>query len=784
MCRFNNFPFFCLRFISFRKITAYILLVLIPVFGQSQVCRLVLKGTVTDESTGIPLEYAAVYLQESRQGAAADSLGQFIFNGICPGVYHLQISHIGCENQNLYLQLDRDTSIFIRLHHHAELLNEIAVHGSREDNSSQMANSISRAEIAREANKNLSDLLEKIAGVSVIRNGSGISKPVIHGLHGNRITVINNGLVQAGQQWGNDHAPEIDPFLADHLTVVKGVSALAYGGNGLGGVVLAESNPIAADPHLHGQMNYIFQTNGRGHTVNARLQQHQPWAAWMLSGSFKAQGDNRAPGYFLTNTGKKENNLGIQLEKKFTPRWASRLYYSLFDTEIGILRGSHIGNLADLETAITRSVPFYTQDDFSFRIGAPRQEVSHHLIKLENKWFINEKKILTFHYGGQLNQRREFDVRRSGRSDLPALSLRQYSHFVEGVYHVTPRQGVLIKSGIQYHYAKNTNQPGTGVLPLIPDYQAFTGSAFGIYQKEFEKGQWEMGVRYDLRHIEAATISRELPRSIVRFNNIFNNINVSFGGKYKLNEVLSLTSNFGYVLRSPEVNELYSFGLHQGVSGLEEGNDQLKQEKSLKWIAGLDGSVNNKFFIQFLGYVQPIWDYIYLQPLNEFRLTIRGAFPVYRYMQTNALLYGSDLLFSYEWNKSIKWTSRASLVVGQDKSRGLPLVYMPAQNIQSDLTYSFGDRGRWSGTYLGVHGKVVFRQNRLESGQDFLIPPDGYSLFSMESGTSFSMGQSHLKLSVLIDNLFNTQYRDYLNRLRYYADETGINASFRINYSF
>ncbi|HNT19047.1 MAG TPA: TonB-dependent receptor [Saprospiraceae bacterium] len=767
-----------------RQITSILLLVLIPLIGQSQGCRLVIQGTIVDESTGIPLEYAAVYLQETRQGVAADSLGQFMFQGICPGFYHLQISHIGCENQNLYLRVDRDTSLFIHLHHHAELLNEIAVHGSREDNSTQMANSIARTEIARESNKNLADLLEKIAGVSVIRNGSGISKPVIHGLHGNRITMINNGLVQAGQQWGNDHAPEIDPFLTDHLTVVKGVSTLAYGGNGLGGVVLAESNPIEADPHLHGQLNYIFQSNGRGHTVNARLQQNRPWAAWMLSGTFKRQGDQRAPDYFLTNTGKKENNLGIQFEKKFGSRWASRLYYSLFDTEIGILRGSHIGNLSDLEEAITRPVPFYTRDAFSYGIGSPRQAVVHHLLKLENKWLINEKNILSIHYGGQINQRREFDVRRSGRSDLPALSLRQYSHFVEGIYHVTPRPGVLIKSGLQYQYAYNTNQPGTGVLPLIPDYQALTGSAFGIYQRSFEKGQWEMGVRYDLRHLAAATISRELPRRIVRFNNNFNNINVSFGGKYQLNEVLSLTTNLGYVLRSPEVNELYSFGLHQGVSGLEEGNPRLKQEKSFKWIVGLDGAVNHKFFIQALGYLQPIWDYIYLQPLNEFRLTIRGAFPVYQYMQTHALLYGSDLLVSYEWNKSVKWTSRASLVIGQDQSRGLPLVYMPAQSLQSDLTYSFGDRKRWSGTYLGAHGKFVFRQNRLEPGQDFLLPPYGYSLFSLEGGSSYAVGKSRLKFSLLVDNLFNTPYRDYLNRLRYYADETGFNASFRLNYSF
>ena len=52
----------------------------------------------------------------------------------------------------------------------------------------------------------------------MLRNGSGISKPVIHGLFGNRVTILNNGITQSGQQWGNDHAPEIDPFVADHLS--------------------------------------------------------------------------------------------------------------------------------------------------------------------------------------------------------------------------------------------------------------------------------------------------------------------------------------------------------------------------------------------------------------------------------------------------------------------------------------------------------------------------------------------------------------------------------------
>lgn len=768
------------------KLTLIFIFILegLPVVVEGQSCHLLLRGTVRDESTGIPLEYATLFIQETKQGASADSSGYFEIKNICPGEYHIQISHLACETENLFIHLIRDTLLMLQLHHHAELLNEIAIHGSREDNSSQIINSLSKEEISRESNKNLADLLEKIAGVSLIKNGSGITKPVIHGLYGNRISMVNNGLIQGGQQWGNDHAPEIDPFMADHLSVIKGVGALAYGGNGLGGIVLAESNPIPADPHLHGQANYIFQTNGRGHTLNAQVHRQSSWASWRLTGTFKLAGDHRAPGYFLTNTGKNEKNLGVQIEKKISTRWSSRLYYSLFDTEIGILRGSHVGNVTDLEEAIGRAIPFYTRDEFSYHLKSPRQAVRHHLIKLENKFFLKENEIISVNYGGQLNQRQEFDVRRSGRSDIPALSLKQYSHFLEGVYNKSVTSGHLFKAGLQLNYVANTNNPETGILPLIPDYQSYTASAFSILQREKNKVQWELGIRYDYKDNEAVTISKTVPRTIIRYHPVFHNLSGSIGGKYTFNPNIQLTANLGYVLRSPEVNELFSSGLHQGVSGLEEGNPDLNQEKSLKAILSLDASVRQKLFFQWVGYYHSIRDYIYLQPQQEFRLTIRGAFPVFSYLQTNALISGMDFLGSYEVTKNFKWTTRLSLISGQDLSGHQPLVYMPANQVQTDLTYSRGGKGLWSNPYITVHGRYVLRQTHLNAGQDFLSPPDGYCLFNLEGGSGIAIRHSILKLSIQVENVLNTVYRDYLDRLRYFSDETGINVNFRINYTF
>jgi iron complex outermembrane receptor protein len=48
-------------------------------------------------------------------------------------------------------------------------------------------------------------------------------------MHSNRVLILNNGIRQEGQQWGSEHAPEIDPFMAQKLTVIKGAAGVRYG---------------------------------------------------------------------------------------------------------------------------------------------------------------------------------------------------------------------------------------------------------------------------------------------------------------------------------------------------------------------------------------------------------------------------------------------------------------------------------------------------------------------------------------------------------------------------
>lgn len=753
--------------------------------AQSQVCDLTVNGRVIDKSDRTPLSFATLIVQEDKtKGAVADIHGNFSIGGLCPGEYHLEIIFVGYETKFEFIKLNQNLTIEFELGDYNELLNEIVVHGAREDKSTEVHHAVGQEKIRAEGNKNLADVLESVAGVSILKNGSGVSKPIIHGLYGNRVTILNNGLVQAGQQWGNDHAPEIDPFVADHISVVKGAGSLEYGSSALGGVVMVDPYRVSSDPHLHGKATYAFQSNGLGHTFNTQIERADSWASWRLSGTIKYMGDTRTPDYYLTNTGRREANFSAQLERRFGTKWFTTAYYSMFNTNIAILRGSHISNLTDLEDAIGREVPFFTKENFSYQINAPNQKVNHHLAKLESEYFIDENKLLRLRFGFQADNREEFDVRRGGRSEKPALSLKLISSNLDATYSWDLAPNKNLKLGVQGIFTDNTNLPETGILPLIPDYRSYNLAGFAIWQSTQDNWLFEAGGRYDHRNLEVVTITRTTPREIERFKHIFSNYGINGGVKRNFNDQLDLSLNLSLAQRSPEVNELYSYGLHQGVSGIEEGSPDLVPERSIKGILSADWNITQNLYLQGLVYYQDIANYIYLEPQDSFRLTIRGAFPVFVYTQTDATIYGTDFTLAYDANKYFAWNMVYAIVRGQDKSNNLPLIYMPADNIRAGISFRPNDGNFLKENKIGVSGQYVFEQTRYVDGQDFLPPPGAYFLLGFNASTGIKLGENHLDINFRIDNALNTTYRDYLNRLRYFADELGLNATLSLNLSF
>ncbi len=759
-------------------------------FIQAQDCTFSIQGKVLDEATGLPLSSVTVFIEEISKGTSTDDKGFFTFKTLCKGDYHLLISHIGCETKREFISLQKDTLLNISLAHLVNTLDGVVINTKREILLGQPSLSVNRKKIEENTHKNLSGLLENEVGVSLLKNGSGIAKPIVHGLYGNRLPILNNGIVQSGQQWGNDHSPEIDPFAFDKIIVLKGASVLEYGGGNLGSAIFLEPKSISKEPHLHGQLNYAYESNGRGQNLNTRFEKYSPLLAWRVNGSLRKYGDRKTPDYYLNNTGVEEASFSLQLEKSWKEKLFLNFYASSFNTRLGVLRGSHIGNLTDLEQALVREIPFFTEPDFSNEIEAPKQHVSHHLMKLKATYFINEEETLETVIAGQVNDRKEFDVRRSGRTDIPALSLLQYTLNTDIKYTRVFEEDWTWKVGNQNVLTDNTNNPETGILPLIPDYASWKSGVFSTLSKKRTRIQFQFGLRYDYEYQDVATISREAVKEIVRYKNRFHNISGLFAVKYDVTDTQSFSFNTGYAMRNPAINELYSYGLHQGVSGIEIGDPNLQKEKAFKNTLEYKWYVTTSFSLNALAYHQRFKNYIFLSPRDERQSTIRGPFFVFDYKQTDANIYGLDISSQFTINDSFLGLLKYSYLRGIDTTDNTDLIFMPPNNFFGSLTYQLQNEIKLSETMELENSKImidyrwVTEQKSVDGIFDFLAPPEAFNLFGIKAATDVLFSNYKIHSFIRVDNLFNTRYRDYLNRLRYFADDLGTSITLGLNFKF
>ena len=121
---------------------------------------------------------------------------------------------------------------------------------------------VSKRELTQVTASNLIDALSKNPGVSQVSTGPSISKPVIRGLGYNRVVVLNDGIRQEGQQWGDEHGIEIDEYSVQKVEILKGPASLIYGSDAMAGVINILTNTPAAEGTIVG--NVMAPTTGSG----------------------------------------------------------------------------------------------------------------------------------------------------------------------------------------------------------------------------------------------------------------------------------------------------------------------------------------------------------------------------------------------------------------------------------------------------------------------------------------------------------------------------------------
>ncbi|MFM7773239.1 MAG: TonB-dependent receptor plug domain-containing protein, partial [Candidatus Kapaibacterium sp.] len=398
-----------------------------------------IHGVVRDSASRAPLHGAVVRMMEvgrtssvpgaTNKGAVTDRTGSFHVHDVEGDSVQLRVSFIGYATALVPLRLKGDEHEL-----HVEILlapssvrgADVVVSAERAASAAlptQQARVLSEAEIDEHRGQTFADALTQVPGVTLVQTGPGIKKPMINGMMGTRLILRNNDLVQEGQQWGIEHAPEIDAMSPSSITVVKGPSAIKFGPNALGGVVDIATRPIRKDPGLHGEATMNLFSNGRQGALGAFVESGSVGSlpiALRAQASARMGGDAAAPNYMINNSGVRELNASLCAETGDVER-GLRILGSLFSTTLGIFKGAHIGNASDMLRAIERGRP--TSDaPFSYDITNPRQEVSHALLSLRAFTRLSPTEKLSITTGYQLNDRSEFDahnVRIVGRGTDP-----------------------------------------------------------------------------------------------------------------------------------------------------------------------------------------------------------------------------------------------------------------------------------------------------------------------------------------------------------------------------
>ena len=188
-----------------------------------------ISGTITNNQNE-PLFGVEVFVEELQKGTSTDERGYFELNNLPSNTIKLAIVFMGYKTQIKTIQLEQETtSLTIVLEESVFKMDEVIISTPFNKLQSENVMKVEKATITQLKNKGvvtLSEAISTLPGVSTISTGTGIGKPVIRGLRGNRVLVYSQGLRLENQQFGDEHGLGVDASSIESLEVIKGPASL------------------------------------------------------------------------------------------------------------------------------------------------------------------------------------------------------------------------------------------------------------------------------------------------------------------------------------------------------------------------------------------------------------------------------------------------------------------------------------------------------------------------------------------------------------------------------
>lgn len=596
--------------------------------------------------------------------------------------------------------------------------------------------------LSRYGNYNLTDLLAKTPGVSMLSTGAAISKPVIRGLYGNRVLVLLSGLKFDNQQWQEEHGLGLSDLGLSTVELIKGPVSVLYGSEAMGGII----NLIEEQKSQTGERETDFSVKLHTNTLGGLVQ-----------GGYNV---NRGKNWFRIR-------LGIENNADYTDGNKQRVLNSRFD---GYYLKSTYGfqhkNWVSTNTFSSsfNRFGFIFQDIYDFvqpdgRWSRNLQDNPAHLVLLnvlssENKVYLRGGSKLSVNAGVQSNKRLENEGGGAISLDMHLLTAQ---YLVKWEKQIKEKHKIILSNLSSFE--DNTNY---GARKIVPDAR-MQESNLSVYVETrlWKHLVWENGLGAGEKWIKTFfTPAVNGPeKEIQPFTKFSPYYNASSGLSFFPDNGLNVKVNLATGVRIPNLAELSSDGLHEGIFTYEIGSPELKNEQNIcaNFYAGYAGKQIEVYFSPFYNYFV---NYVYLAPTAEQWF----GFPVYRYRQQDAAQYGTELSVTLRPIAHLQISASYAGMISQTRD-GQYTPFVPAQKISPGIQYTLAV-GKINPVRIFTNADYCFAQDKVYPNE---VTTPQYFLWNAGISATFHIKNTTYDWGLAASNLLNTAYYDHLSRFKYFG---------------
>jgi iron complex outermembrane receptor protein len=699
-----------------------------------------LSGRVTD-STGAPIYGAQVVIEEAHRSTSTDRDGRYVMRDVPEGVYGVSFRAIGFRPVIRRVTIsDRDVTADVTLQFSIVELPPIQTTATPLATSAlespQPLTVLQGNALRRAQAPSLGDVLDGQPGVRSYSTGNGIAKPVIRGLSGNRVLVLDNGQRTESQQWGDEHAPNVETASAERIEVVRGPASVLYGSDALGGVinVVPRELPDAGGGAkvLRGRADAAWTSNGSMPDGLALLEGAAAGLGFRGTISGRESDDVRTPAGPLQNSG-------------------------LAMTAGSVAAGWRSGWGAVTGNWSRRNERLEIHEDPSEEPDAtPFQRVVTDRALLTGNLSLGTSR-LEMDLGWERNARREFEsVVAEQEGDLE-LGLRAATWTGNVHLHHAASSRVAGVIGAQ---VLRSNVTTSGAETLVPSSRTSNLAVYAFEQLDLGRWQFSIGGRLDRRTLDNdAATDLGLDAGSRDWTALTGNV----GALFRLSEPAALVFNIGRGFRAPSAFELFAKGVHEGTLRYEVGDPNLDTERALN--ADFALRLHNAVLRGEIGvFANQIDGYIYPDPTEDF--DPESGLQVYRVVQGDATLRGVEASIEWHVTTALHLRSSVDYTWGHNRSTDQPLAFIAPLRWQGTARLEAAQLGMFHAPWLEAGVEVNATQRRLDPED---VATNGYSLVQVGLGTTIAQ----VEFTLQVHNLLDTSYRGFLSRYKRYADEMG-----------